>query len=171
MNHTVDIIVPNKEGQDFTEKMRTRKLYSTFVIKRKGNDFHSFLDRAINSVSGFLSIGSNNGDPGQTFMGQGSKVSYITESELTKSFPLNPTTRIEFTWTGWSKKTKKLEKYFNKIEDTFRLFTSNDLIDRSLFNASPKLRSYDIKSTIIVYPEAYTTYMEKKIGKAFVNEQ
>lgn len=158
MNHTVDVIVPNKEGQDFTEKQRTRKLYSTFVIKRKGNDFHSFLDRAINSVSGFLSIGSNNGDPGQTFMGQGSKTSYITESELTEGFPLSPTTRIEFSWTGWSKKTRKLEKYFNKIEDTFRMFTSSDLIDRSLFNASPRLRSYDIKSTVILYPEAYDKF-------------
>jgi hypothetical protein len=155
MDHTVDVLIPNKDGQEFTEKQRTRKLYSTFVIKRKGNDFHSFLDRAVNSFSGFLSIGSNNGDPGQTFMGQGSKTSYITESELTKNFPLNPTTRIEFSWTGWSKKTKKLEKYFRKIEDTFRLFTSTDLIDRSLFNASPRLRSYDIKSTLILYPEAF----------------
>lgn len=155
MNHTVDVIVPNKEGQNFSLDKRTRKLYSTFVIKRKGNDFHSFLDRAINSLTGFLSIGSNNGDPGQTFMGNGQKSSFITESELTDKYPLNPTTRIEYSWTGWSKKTRKLEKYFKEIEQTFRLHTSNELIDRTQFNASPRLRSYDIKSTIIIYPEAF----------------
>ena len=155
MDHTVDIIVPNKEGQEFSLDQRTRKLFSTFVIKRSGSDFQTFVDRTIQSFWGFISIGSSNGDPGQSFMGNGKKVSVTTESELTKTFPLSPISRIEYVWTGWRKKTKRLEKYFTAIEDIYKPFLSGDLIDRSLFNGSDKLLSYDIKNTLIIYPTAF----------------
>ena len=79
----------------------------------------------------------------------------MTESELTDGSKLNPTTRVEYAWTGWKKKTRKLEKYFSKIEDMYTSYTDNDLIDRSIFHASPLLRSYDIKTTIILYPSAF----------------
>ncbi len=156
MDHTVDIIIPNKEGQEFSMKERTRSLFSTFEIKRSGSDFQTFIDRTIQSFWSFISIGSSNGDPGQTFMGNGKKVSVITESELTEGYPLSPISRIEYVWTGWKKKTKKLEKYFSKIEDIYRPFTSGDLIDRTLFNGSKKLLSYDIKNTLIIYPSAFS---------------
>lgn len=156
MDHTVTVIIPNKEDEEYSLAERTRNLYSTFFIKRKGNDFHSFLDRAINSLTGFISIGSNNGDPGQTFMGRGEKTSYITESELTDGRPLEATTKIEFSWTGWKKKTKKLEKYFSEIEEMYSEYTDQKLIDRTLFYNTSALSSYDIRSTLILYPESFT---------------
>ena len=155
MNHVVDIIVPNFKGQDFSEKERTRRLYSTMIMRRKGNDFHAFIDRAVGSLVGFISLGSTDQDPGQSFFGNSKKRYYMTESELTEGRPLNPTTRIEYGFTGWKRKTHKLDKFFNEIEDMYSEYTENDLIDRSLFHASPVLRSYDIKSTIIVYPSAF----------------
>lgn len=154
-HHVVDIVVPNKEGQEFSLKDRTRKLYSTMILRRKGNDFHSFIDRAVGSLTGFISLGSTDQDPGQSFMGNSKKRYYMTESELTEGRPLNPTTRIEYGYTGWKKKTRKLEKFFTRIEDIYSEFTNTDLIDRSQFHASPLLRSYDIKSTIIIYPSAF----------------
>ena len=155
INHVVDIVVPNSEGQDFSLNDRTRKLYSTMILRRKGNDFHAFIDRAIGSLVGFVSLGSTDQDPGQSFMGNSKKRYYMTESELTKGKPLNPTTRIEYAYTGWKKKTRKLEKYFSKIEDIYSEYTNTELIDRSQFHGSPMLRSYDIKSTIIIYPSAF----------------
>ena len=167
MNHTVEILVPNKEDQSFSQEERTRKLFSTFSIRRKGNDFQTFLDRSITSFVDFLSIGSNNGDPGQTFMGNGSKVSIVTESELTTSYPLAPITRVEFNWTGWQRKTSRLESIFKKIERNYRSFTNKNLIDRSIFNSSPRLRSYNIKNTLIIYPSAF----QKIQNKLFVKEE
>ena len=155
MDHTVEVIVPNKEGQSFTQKERTRTLFSTFSIKRKGNDFQSFVDKILGTVASWLSIGSNGGDPGQSFLGNGKKVSIITESELTENYPLNPITRVEYSWTGWRKKTRKIEKYFKEIEKMYTPFTQNNLIDRTLFYSSPKLRSYDIRNTLILYPSAF----------------
>lgn len=155
MNHEVQIVIPNKDNQNYSEEERTRTLYSTFIIKRKGNDFHSFLDRAINSLTGFISIGSNNGDPGQTFMGNGKKESFITESELTKGQDFSPMTKIEYSWTGWQKKTKKLEKYFREIENMYKEVADGQVIDRTQFYNTSKLKSYDIRSTIILYPTAF----------------
>lgn len=155
LNHIVDIVVPNKKGQNFSLKERTRKLYSTMILRRKGNDYHAFLDRAVGSLVGFISLGSTNQDPGQTYMGSSKKRYYKTESELTKGMPLNPTTRVEYAYTGWKKKTRKLEKIFTTIENIYSEFTETDLIDRTQFYASPLLRSYDIKSTIIIYPSAF----------------
>lgn len=154
-DHTVNILIPNKEGQNFTQKERTRKLYSTFIVKRKGSDFQSFTDRVLGTFYSWLSIGSSNGDPGQTFLGSGKKVSITTEGELTEGFPLEPITRVEYTWTGWRKKTHKLEKIFAEIEEPFKRLIKTDLIDRSKFFQSSILRSYSIKNTILLYPKAF----------------
>jgi hypothetical protein len=156
MNHSLELTVPNKEGQDFSQSERTRKLFSTMSLRRKGNDFHAFIDRAVGSLLGFISLGSSDQDPGQSFMGNSTKKYYMTESELTEQYPLNPTTRIEYIWTGWKKKTKKLENFFKEIENLYKPFINGQLIDRSQFHASPLLRSYDIKTTIILYPSAFS---------------
>lgn len=155
LNHVVDIVVPNFSDQDYTEKERTRRLFSTMIMRRKGNDYHAFIDRAVGSLVGFVSLGATDQDPGQSFMGNSKKRYYMTESELTDGRPLNPTTRIEYGYTGWKKKTHKLEKFFTEIEDIYTSYTDNQLIDRTLFHASPILKSYDIKSTIIIYPSAF----------------
>lgn len=155
MDHVLELLVPNKDGQDFTKKQRTRNLFSTMILRRKGNDFHAFLDRAIGSLLGFIRLGATDQDPGQSYMGKSYKRYYMTESELTQGQKLNPTTRVEYAWTGWKRKTKRLEKFFKKIENIYKSYTQTPLIDRSIFHGSPLLRSYDIKTTIILYPSAF----------------
>jgi len=160
MNHHLEIVVPNRPGESYSEEQRTRKLYSTMIMNRKGNDYHTFLDRAVRSLTGWFSIGGGANDPGQSMMGNSVKRYYSTESELTENFPLAPMTRIEYIWTGWKKKTKKLEKIYSKIESMYSKFTDMDVIDRTIMHASPRLRSYDIKATILLYPEAFERFKE-----------
>jgi hypothetical protein len=155
MDHTVDLLVPQKEGQDFSKEERTRTLFSTMIMRRKGNDFYTFVDRILSGISGFLSIGSNDGDPGQSFLGKSKKRYYTTEAELTKGYPLNALTKVEYIYTGWKIKSRKLTPIFDEIEDMFLAYVQRDLINRGEFHASPQLRSYDIRATIILYPGAF----------------
>ncbi|MEX0798889.1 MAG: hypothetical protein WD025_05565, partial [Bacteriovoracaceae bacterium] len=154
MNHEVKIVVPNKEGEDYSLSERTRRLFSVMSLKRKGADFYSFIDRTLSSITGFFGLGGGHNDPGKTFLGSSKKVNIVTESELTENRDLNPITRVEFVWSGWNKKTNKMYKIFDEVERIFSKQNELPLIDRSILRGASRLKSYDVRTSIILYPKA-----------------
>jgi len=154
MNHEVEIRIPNKEGENYSLEERTRKLYSASNFKRKGSDFYSFFDRVISSFTSFFGLGQSNQDPGKSFFGTSKKKYVKTEGELTNGYPLNPITRVEITWTGWNKKVRKMFKIFNEVEDFFQGIAQYKTIDPSILDGATKLKSYDVKTSFIIYPGA-----------------
>ena len=154
MDHNVDIIVPLKPGETFSEEERTRSFYSHITMKRKSIDVFGFFDRAVSSLTGFFGFGSNDGDPGQNFMGRSTKQYITTESELTPNFPLNALTRIEYIYSGWKVRKWKLKKILNEIENMLPK-VKHGLFDRTQFHGVKNFRSYDIRATIILYPDAF----------------
>jgi hypothetical protein len=177
MNHELTVVVPNKahnlevdpvvnpdliwqppqpDRVDLSLEERTRTLFSTLFIKRNGNNYHAFIDRTINDLIGIVQLGSNDQDPGQSILGKSFKKYYVTESDLTETLPLNATTKIDYIHTGWSLKPKKLQKILDEHEAIFKTAQNNFEIDRTQFYQMSQLRSYDIKTSIILYPEAFT---------------
>lgn len=157
MNHEVEVVIPNRPGQDFTLEQRTRKLYSSASMKRKGSDFYSFVDRALSSLTRFLGLGGGNNDPGKTFMGSSTKTNIVTESDLTPTRPLSPVSRVEFVWTGWNKKVRKMGEIFDKVDALFSGVSDGPVMSRSILKGYDRLKSYDVKSSIILYPAAIET--------------
>ena len=154
MNHEVKIIIPNKEKETFSEKERTRKLYSVSNYKRSGSDYYSFFDKILSYSNRFLSIGQSNQDPGRTFFGTSEKVYVTTEGELSQNYSLKPVTRVEYKWTGWNKDEEAMNEVFDEVEDLFDGIQSN-IIDRSILHGSSNVKSYDVSTNFIIYPKAF----------------
>lgn len=153
-NHQVDITIPKSED-DPTDLVRTRTLYSSTVHKREGNDYFSFADRVLRSFVPVVGLGfSSAGDPGKTFYGNSYKRTYITESEITPNYPMKTMSRVETTYSGWSINNQKLYQKFDTIEAMFYPYTDRDTIEKSIIHGSPKLMSYDVRNTILLYPKA-----------------
>lgn len=153
LNHVVDITLPKKEN-DPKDLIRTRKLYSSALFRREGNDYYTFTDRVLNSFVTFANLGSNDGDPGKSFLGESVKRAYTTECELTKDYPMNIMSRVETVYSGWSNALPKLFYKFDTIEAYFYPYTHKDTIDKTVFHGVNKLMSYDIRNTILLYPKA-----------------
>jgi hypothetical protein len=154
MNHEVEIRIPNKEGQDFSLEERTRRLYGVSNFKRKGNDFYSFVDRIISGFTSIFGLGQSNQDPGKSFYGSSKKRYVRTEGELTENYPLNPISRVEIAWTGWNKKVRKMYKVFDEVEEFFTGIAQSETIDDTILEGATKVKSYDVKTSFIIYPEA-----------------
>lgn len=161
MDHTVDIMVPLRPGESYSEEERTRTFYSDIYMQRKGTDFFGFFDRILTSLTGFFGLGSNDGDPGQQFLGKSKKEYFTTEAELTEGYPFSALTRVEYIYSGWKVRKRKLNKILNIVEGIFPK-QKNGLFDRTLFYGIKKFRSYDIRATILIYPDAI-----RKITKHF----
>lgn len=163
MGHDLSVIIPNLGKQDFSLQQRTRKFHQHLDFKRTGSDFHSFTNDILGFFSDIASIGEPSSDPGKTFLGNSKKAFFLTEAEVTKGSDPSPTTRIEFIRSGWNKKHRKINKYFNEIDQMFSFSTRYNPIDRSILKGSTKLQSFDIRSTIILYPNALKKLQEKLV--------
>lgn len=153
MDHEVEIIVPNRPGQNFSVKQRTKKLYSVGNYKRSGVDFYGFINRALTSVSGFLGLGGVSNDPGKNLFGSSKKSYFLTEADITEGQESSPLTRVEYAWSGWSKRPKKLFKVFDKVKEIYGDLLTGPLLEPSLLQGVTRLKSYDVKTSIIVYPD------------------
>lgn len=155
MDHEVKVTIPNRPGENYSEEIRTRTLYGVSDYKRSGSDFFTFFDRIIASFTNLFGLGQANQDPGRTFFGTSEKLYVTTEGELTERYDLNPITRVEFKWTGWNKKTRKMYKIFDEVEEFFEGIATTDVIDKSILDGTNKVRSYDVSSSFIIYPSAF----------------
>lgn len=165
MDHEVRITIPNKPGENYSEEIRTRSLYGVSDYKRSGNDFYSFFDRIISSFTNFFGLGQSNQDPGRSFFGTSKKLYVTTEGELTERYDLNPITRVEYKWTGWNKKVRKMNRIFDDVEEFFEGITNTDIIDRSILDGTNKVRSYDVSTTFIIYPSAFDNLQDQLFSK------
>ncbi len=154
MDHEVEVIIPNRPGETYSKEARTKMLYSIGDFKRSGADFYGFINRALTSVSGFLGLGAGNNDPGKTLFGSSKKKFIITETDITPGQNSSPITRIEYAWSGWSKRPKKLYKIFDQVKALYGKLLQGPLLDRSLLHGVKRLKSYDVKTSLIIYPGA-----------------
>lgn len=174
MNHEIKVVVPQRETQreipqdetvdewtvpsqpspELSEAERTKTLFSTMLMTRKGSNYHVFLDRIINDQLSWLSTGAQDGDPGQSMKGSSTHEYITTEGDLTPGTEFNPVTKVEYGNIGWSITPVKLEKKL-RVHENYLSTTSEALIlDRSVFNQTVFFRSYNIRSTLILYPAA-----------------
>lgn len=173
MNHEVSVTVPNRETQreipqeeildewtiptqppvELTEAERTRQLFSTMVLMRRGNNYHSFIDQILNDQFSWLSTGAQDGDPGQSVKGNSFHSYFVTEGDLSPGFEFNPVTKVEYGNLGWSLSKKKLERLLRIHEDYLSTEDNEFTLDRSIFNQTSSLRSYNIRTTILLYPQ------------------
>jgi hypothetical protein len=152
MKHHLAIRVTDEEDETKTD---TREFYSVMDNRRQGADYHAFLDRLVSSFSqNLVSLGANDGDPGQSLGGTSYKEYFRTEGELTTKHPLNPVTKIEYIRSGWKVKKKKLLRWISDIEEHFTGIINRPLVDVTPFNHTTHMHSYDISTTIILYPGA-----------------
>ena len=165
MDHEVKIEIPNRPGESYSQDQRTRTLYGTSDFKRSGTDFYTFFDRIISNFTGFFGLGQANQDPGRTFFGTSKKLYVTTEGELTPRYDLNPITRVEYKWTGWNKKVRKMNRIFDDVQEFFEGITNTDVIDRSILDGTTKVRSYDVSTTFIIYPSAFDSLQAKLFSK------
>lgn len=165
MDHEVKIEIPNRPEENFSQDQRTRTLYGTSDFKRSGTDFYTFFDRIISNFTGFFGLGQANQDPGRTFFGTSKKLYVTTEGELTPRYNLNPITRVEYKWTGWNKKVRKMNRIFDDVQEFFEGITNTDVIDRSILDGTTKVRSYDVSTTFIIYPSAFDSLQAKLFSK------
>lgn len=154
MGHDVEIVIPNRPDESFPLAQRTRRLYSKSAIKRSGNDYFNFMDRILASLNDFIGLGSGNNDPGKTVFGSSTKTAITTESELTSSRPLAPVSRVEFSWGGWNASTQEMNEIFNKVEAIFEGQSDAPILKRGILDGYSKVKSYDVRSSIIIYPSA-----------------
>lgn len=161
MGHDLTVIVPNRDNQTFSLKQRTRNFYQHLDYKRSGSDFHSFTNDVLGFFSNLVTLGQASNDPGKTFMGNSKKVYFSTEAELTDGYESSPTTRIEFIRSGWSKKYKKIDKYFTEVDEMFSFSKNYNPLDRTILKGASRLKSFDIRSTIILYPNAIMRLQDK----------
>lgn len=174
MNHEMSVTVPNRETQreipqdeavdewtvpiqpvpELSEAERTRNLFSTMLLSRRGSNYHAFLNQIINDQFSWLSTGPQESDPGQSIKGHSFHSYTVTEGDLSPGLEFNPVTKVELGNIGWSLSAKKLESYL-KIHEGYLSTHENDFtLDRSIFNQTTLLRSYNIRTTLILYPTA-----------------
>lgn len=165
MTHEVEVVAPQKEGENFTLAQRTRNLFSASSMKRKGLDFYSFADRILSNLADFIGLGSGSNDPGKTLAGSSQKTNIVTESELTPNRPFNAVTKVELVWSGWSEQAWKMNSIFDQVENLYTGISEAPLINRSILNGVSKVKSFDVRSSIIVYPSAM-----KKIEELLLDE-
>lgn len=171
MGHDLTVIVPNKENQSFSLKQRTRKFYQHLDYKRSGSDFHTFTNDVLGFFSNLVTLGQASNDPGKTFMGNSKKVYFSTEAEVTEGYESSPTTRIEFIRSGWSKRYKRIDKYFNEIDEMFAFSKNYNPLDRTILKGASRLKSFDIRSTIIMYPSAIKRLQDKILNSKAIQQE
>lgn len=179
--HNIDIILEPTEDDEWSVPQplpaelpiseRQRTLYNVIDIKRSGNNYHSFLDSTLSDITfDWLKLGASDQDPGRSIYGKSKSNIYITEVELTPKYETKPITKIEYRFIGWKSKMGKLNRILNKIEDIYNFEGSQFKIDREIFNDTKKFYSYDIRSTIILYPSAFEQIKENLIHKSEIEQ-
>lgn len=174
MTHEVDVVVPNRlttreipqevtvdewtapvqPEPNLSESERTRRLFSTMSLFRRGNNYHDLLNSIVNDQFSWLSTGAQDGDPGQSIRGNSFHAYVTTEGDLSPGYEFNPVTRVEYGNRGWSLSAQKLETFLSFHEDYLSTTDKQFTLDRSIFNQTSVLRSYDIRTTLILYPAA-----------------
>ena len=160
LNHTIEIQLPPRSG--FTKEELKKTLFSTSVIKRSGKDFMSFANKILNYFSQYLSIGSEASDPAQSIKGSSRTRYYVTESDISNNIE-HPqiTTKIDFKWKGWSANKKKLNSIFYQVEKIFPNDYHGYMIDRSKFSSMSAIKNYEIRNTILVYPDFFNSTLKQ----------
>lgn len=174
MNHEVSVTVPNRDtrreipqeeivdewtipvqpASNLPKEERTKTLFSTMVLKRVGSNYHSFLNQILNDQYSWISTGPQEKDPGQSIKGKSFHNYIVTEGDLTPKSEFNPVTKIEYGHIGWSVTGDKIDKFLKEHEEYLSTLENEFTLDRSIFNQTDSLRSYNIRTTIILYPGA-----------------
>ena len=153
MDHFVDIVLPKNKYPSLSKEERTKTLFSTSSIRRNGQDYIALVNSLLNRVNQFLSFGQSASDPGQTLKGSSKSRYYTTESDISENSDQFITTKVDYIWKGWSVNYSKLDQMFNFIESLYGKAMVNYKINRHLFKNQGLLKGYEVKSTLIVYPE------------------
>lgn len=154
MNQDIQVIAPMNDENPLPQRERTRTFYVTIDATRRGNDYYNFIDRTISSLTGFISLGSSDTDPGLSPFGHSRRESFFTELETTPGAQGKMMSRVEFARTGWKIRRRSFFSMLESIEAPFAGLRSHQLIDRSHFQSAIELRSYNVKTTILIYPRA-----------------
>lgn len=154
MSQDLSIVIPNQEGQEYTLQERTKTFVQAMDYKRKGEDFHSFANSIFRYLSEFITIGQASPDPGKTFKGDSRKVYFTTEIETTPNQKATPTTRVEFIRSGWQRKQRKLQNLIEEVNQLYSKVAHYPVLRKELLQGVSKLKSFDLRTTIILYPSA-----------------
>lgn len=167
LNNFVEIVLPEENYPGLTKSQRSKKLYSTSSYRRNGRDIFGFFNNLVNRFSSLIRLGQNPADAGQAIKGSSRSRYYTTEGDISENVSTVATTKIEYLWKGWKAKNKKLNHMFNFIESLFDKTQLDYTIDRSDFQDKGVLRGYEVRMTIIVYPEFYETFKQQIIKAPF----
>lgn len=169
LDNYVEVILPEERYPELAKKERTKKLYSTSSYRRNGRDIFGFFNNIINRVSSFISIGQNPADAGQAIKGSSKSRYYTTEADISEGIKPIVTTKVDYIWKGWKAKYKKLNSMFNFIEGLFDETQMDYTIDRTKFQQGGPLMGYEVKMTIIVYPEFYDDFKAKIMDSSYIH--
>ncbi|MCT4641070.1 MAG: hypothetical protein N4A33_02160 [Bacteriovoracaceae bacterium] len=161
MGQNLEVVIPNAKGQDFSKELRTKTFYNYSDYKRTGLDFHGFFNSILSIFTKNVSTGSSSQDPGKTFGGSSKKLFVSTEVETTKGSESKPLSRIEIIRSAWSTKNKRVQRRFTDIDQMFSHIDDYNPVDETILHGSTKLRSYDIRTTLIMYPNAIEEIQDK----------
>ncbi|PIU00721.1 MAG: hypothetical protein COT74_03395 [Bdellovibrionales bacterium CG10_big_fil_rev_8_21_14_0_10_45_34] len=143
-----------------------RQLMSYRIVNRRGNNFYSGIADVLDGFSNGLgpSGAGGDGNPANSFLGSGEWKSITTELELTKARDSKQVTVVDHFFGGWSISRDGLFKILERIEKRLGRFTrGNPIVNRDEFGDTPKLQFYEIRSTLIIYPQGYEGLF-KKLG-------
>ena len=157
--------VPQPIENERSLQERTKNLYTSMSLKRRGSNYHNFLDKVLNEWKEWIRIGSTDNDPGNSIKGFSQKWYYTTETDLSNK-AAESMTKIEFSNTGWSANKSSIKWLLDLHESYFKTNSGGIKIDRAQFNQTSRLRSYDIKSTLILYPKALNFLKDKIINSS-----
>lgn len=168
LNNHVEVILPADTHPELSEQERTKKLYSTSSYRRNGRDIFGFFNNMLTRISSFIRIGQNPPDAGQAIKGSSKSRYYTTEADISDGYDPIVTSKVDYIWKGWKAKNKKLNSIFSFIEGLFGETQMNYTIDRSKFQQGGALKGYEVKMTLIVYPEFYQDFKAKILDSSYI---
>lgn len=149
--HLLDITPP--ESEQYINSDFTRKLFLVQRIKRSGMRLFGLFSDVFRYLTQGMSLAQREGEnPGNTIGGSAHWTSLTTEGELTSKYKVEPVTVFEEVWNGWSITYKKMLKTIKKAEERF-LLPEEARIDKTIFNTTRKVLLYEVRSTLILYPQ------------------
>lgn len=159
MDHNVEITLPASQHPNVPAEQLKKSLFSTSSIRRNGKNILGFINSVLGSFTRFINLGSGNSDPGRNFKGSSKSRYYVTEADISPAVDADRvTTKVDYVWRGWSAKRSKLNAIFSFIEGLFSETQIDYHIDRTRFQDIGPLKGYEVKSTLIVYPEFLETF-------------
>ncbi len=170
--HTVKVLPPPDPNPDISKRVDHKKLEMTLVSYRTsdllGTDVYSFFSDLMN---GFFpgkgprpkAFGFN---PASSPFGNAVWETSGTEMEATLGHETLPVTIFEKHWQGWYLSRSKFFDILDEIESQAQNARLKiDLFNREEFNPMRHMELYDLKYSLLFYPEAFEQLRSKILNK------